>query len=247
MIAIISSAKSERTALLALCENRRWGIVGCDTVRTATRLLQLCPPTTLVVRHNLADGFSDQVLTFLASSGLQGRTRSIVLVPAGTVAAAEIRQINLGADCILRDPLRTDVLLAYLEKYELTARPVAARSRRTGTATIAFAGGSLHAPSRTLQHGRQTRPLTPREVELIAALTRTPGEVVTYETLYSEILERPFQGDTSNMRVLLGKLTASAAAVGLQVRACVEVIAKAGYRYTEARRPPRGAKTTAGG
>jgi hypothetical protein len=49
--------------------------------------------------------------------------------------------------------------------------------------------------------------------------------------LYSEILGRRFAGETSNMRVLLGKLGKTTAKVGLDVRQWVEVIPKLGYRY----------------
>lgn len=235
MIAIVSSAKSERAALLALCEARRWHVSECDSVRTATRLLQRSPPKAVVVRHQLSDGFSDHVLAWINEAGWQGRIRCLVLAPAGTPAAAEIRQIQLGADCVLRDPLRTGVLLALLEKYLREAKPAAPSLPEGSDAIIAFAGGSLHRASRKLTYRRRSRLLTPREVELIEALTRTPGQVVRYETLYDEILGRPFRGDTSNMRVLLRKLTVSAAALGLRVRDWVEVIAKSGYRYAAAR------------
>lgn len=238
MIAIISSVKSERTVLFALCESRRWSAIECDSVRAATRLLQRSPPKVLVVRHQLSDGFSDHVLGMIANAEPRGKIHCIVLIPAGTPATTEIRQIQLGADCVLRDPLRTGVLLAFLEKFKRAAPPSAGSPRLAGTDTHTFAGGSLHGPSRTLTYRQRSRPITPREVELIEALTRTPGQVVRYETLYSEILGRPFRGDTSNMRVLLRKLTASAATLGLPVRDWVEVIAKTGYRYVEPR--PRG-------
>ena len=81
----------------------------------------------------------------------------------------------------------------------------------------------------------RTARLTPREVELVECLVATEGEIATYETLFSEILNRPFQGDTSNMRVLLGKLTDSAAGIGLAVRDWVDVIPKLGYRYRTVR------------
>ena len=48
---------------------------------------------------------------------------------------------------------------------------------------------------------------------------------------------RRFRGDTSNLRVLLGKLTASAVSLGISLQKWVEVIPKLGYRY---RRPRSG-------
>lgn len=231
MIAIISSAKSERTALAALCESRGWHTLECDSVGTALRSLPRHRPRAVVIRHQLSDGFSDHVFAWISEAGWEGKLRCIVLAPAGTPAAAEIRQIQLGADCVLRDPLRTGVLLALLEKSARAAKPAAVAPPPDGAEVIAFAGGTLHCASRTLTHRQRRRSLTPREVELIETLTRAPGQVVRYETLYSEILGRPFRGDTSNMRVLLRKLAVSASALGLPVRNCVEVIAKTGYRY----------------
>jgi DNA-binding winged helix-turn-helix (wHTH) protein len=68
-------------------------------------------------------------------------------------------------------------------------------------------------------------------VTLVELLAHSGGELLTYECLYSDILGRSFRGDTSNMRVLLGKLTASLQPIGIGVRRWVEVIPKTGYRY----------------
>jgi DNA-binding winged helix-turn-helix (wHTH) protein len=73
--------------------------------------------------------------------------------------------------------------------------------------------------------------ITPREALLLELLIRAEPEVVSYETLYNEILGRKFRGDTSNMRVLLAKLSISARAVGITLRSHINVIPKTGYRY----------------
>ena len=194
-------------------------------------MLQRSAPRTILMRHSFHDGFSDQVFAHLGSVQNASAVRCVVLVAAGTPPAAEARQVSLGADCVLRDPVRPDLLLAYLDRYQRNSRQRPAQPPTGPASTVAFAGGLLHRLERKLQHGGRTTPLTPREIELIELLVAATGGIVTYETLYDEILNRPFRGDTGNMRVLLGKLTASAAAVGLMVRDSVEVIPKAGYRY----------------
>lgn len=221
--------------------------VGCDSIRAIIRLLQRSPPRAIVMRQSCRDGFSDQVLAQLAAHPAEPPIRRIVLVAAGTPAAQEARQINLGADCVLRDPIRTELLLAYLDRYQRAPPRAPAWCLATPDTPLAFAGGRLQCARRLLRNGRRTTPLTPREVELAEILAGAPGRVVSYETLYSDILGRPFRGDTSNMRVLLGKLTASAAAIGLAVRDWIEVIPKAGYRHRQsppstrpARRPQAG-------
>ncbi len=231
MIAIISSLARERAALVALCASRGWISVTCESVHAASQTLRRCQPHALVVRHSLSDGFSDHVLAKLAASEFREVVRSLVLLAAGTPAAVEARQISLGADCTLRDPIRTEVLLAYLEKFQRDAKVSGFRRRSPPAATIPFAGGVLHRLDRELRHRGRATHLTPREIELVDCLVRAEGEIVTYETLFGEILNRPFQGDSNNMRVLLAKLAESATAVGLEVRDWVEVIPKAGYRY----------------
>jgi DNA-binding response OmpR family regulator len=234
MIAIVSSIAGERAALLRVCETQGWPCTDCDSVRALLRMVHRIAPQIVVVRQKLDDGYSDDVIAVLANLGMLPATKVIVLAAGAIAASVEARQVSIGADCIQRDPVRIDILAAYIGKYLATPpaslAPVAAR----GVAIIAFSGASLDPLERTLQHDGRSVGLTPREVTLIELLTRSSGEIVTYETLYSEILERRFRGDTSNMRVLLGKLSASAQQVGIALREWVDVIPKTGYRYRSA-------------
>lgn len=244
MIAIVSSQARERTALATLCASQDWVVVPCESVRAAAKLMRRSCPRIILVRHQLDDGFSDDVLASLAATGRTTTIRRIVILAAGTPTPLEARQISLGADCVLRDPLRTDVLLAYLHKFQREARDTEVRRPAVSPGPTPFAGGTFHREDRQLRHRDRTALLTPREVELVECLLQADGETVTYEMLFNEILNRPFQGDTSNMRVLLGKLTRSAAGIGLAARHWIEVIPKSGYRYRELR--PAAARKPAG-
>jgi DNA-binding response OmpR family regulator len=186
------------------------------------------PLKVVLVRYQLSDGYSDDVITSSRSKSDE-LVRIIVLLPAGTCSSIEARQLSLGADCVLRDPVRPDVLLAYLEKY------VRVRSNHSRTAppkTIDFLGANFSPLDRMLQHGNRAVLLTPREATLVELLTVSMGQVVSYESLYNEILGRQFCGDTSNMRVLLAKLGTSTQQIGLSLRGSVAVIPKSGYRYS---------------
>src|SRR5207248_2324593 len=101
----------------------------------------------------------------------------------------------------------------------------------TSQRTLDFAGAAVDPIERTASGGARRVPLTPREVQLIELLVDAAGEVVSYETLYHEILGRKFVGDTSNMRVLLGKLDLSFRAMDISIRRYIDVIPKTGYRY----------------
>ena len=226
MILLVDSAEREGSVLAELCAGRGWVTEACATVAAARRRIPRLRPRVAVVRRTLRDGLAEEVLAALS----EARCRRLVLVPAGTSGAVEARLVALGADCVLREPVRIEVLLAYLERFRgepsLAARP--------GPTRLAFAGGRLDPADRTLRRGARRTTLAPREAQLAELLARSPAEVVAYEVLYAEILGRPFRGDTGNLRVLLGKLCAAAARAGVDARAWIEVIPKSGYRLRRA-------------
>ena len=232
MIAIVSPAAPERVALAALCESRGWVTTECDSLRALKHLLLRVRPRIVLTRRRLSDGYSDDVLAALASAGQLTTVKVVVLISASTLPAEEARQVALGADCVQRDPVRTDVLLEYLAKYQR----LAPRLRREAPRAVVpkpcqFAGARVDPIARRITCGRKSVHLTPHEVALAELLAESRGGLVAYETLFSEILGRRFRGDTSSMRVLLGKLAVSARGVGVVLRESVEVIPKLGYRY----------------
>lgn len=237
MIAIVSSVARERLALVALCDEQ-WPVTECDSVRTFNRLLGRTQPKVVLTRHKLADGYSDEILALLGRAGFSPGAKVIVLCAAGAPPSLEARQITLGADTVMRDPVRMEVLLAYLKKYYQSASAPPPADRSASARTIAFAGALLKPRERLFVRAGKSVVLTPRENALVEALAGSAGEAVSYDTLYSEVLGRRFNGDTSNMRVLLGKLTASAATIGIRMRDWIEVIPKAGYCYREDHKPP---------
>jgi DNA-binding response OmpR family regulator len=231
MIAIVSSNARERNAFANLCEQRGWPCMESESVRAFRRGLPKIRASVVLARHRLTDGYSDDLLALVASQRHKPHTRFIILVAADTPIAEEARQIALGADCVQRDPVRSDVLLEYLLKYLRESKP----GRRLTPATSGFvlAGATIDPLARTLRHRKKCVRLTPREVELAERLHEFKGQLASYSTLYSEILGRQFRGDTSNLRVLLGKLVKSFKSAGLNLRPSVEVIAKSGYRYSD--------------
>jgi len=193
--------------------------------------LQRHQPRVVVTRHRLDDGYSDDIIAALVSRENRLPPKLIVLLDAGVPSAVEVRQLGLGADCVLRNPIRTDVLIAYIGNYLKPSPPLRSSTTRDGEETINFCGATFAPVARTLRHGKHLISLTPREAVLIELLTQYPGTVASYERMYGEILGRKFRGDTSNMRVLLGKLAASCRTIGLEIRPQIHVIPKTGYRY----------------
>ena len=232
MITVVSSSATERAALARVFAARDWLGMECESVHDFIRLLRRNTPTVVLVRHQLADGHSDDVISAVVDAGLAAETRIVVIMPANAPPADEARQVALGADCVQRDPVRIGVLTEYLLRYhEAPRRPRKTRRRREDD-IVPFAGALLHRTKHTLVARGKTVALTPREFAL-ADLLAEAQETVTYDTVYSEILGRRFSGDTSNMRVLLAKLVTSVAALDLDLRQHVEVLPKLGYRYRQ--------------
>jgi len=231
VIAIVAPTPRERAAFTALCESRGWTSADCDSLRAFRHLLRTARPAIVLTRHRLGDGYSDDVIFSLSTASLRAATKVIVLIGAGTPSSVEARQVALGADLVQRDPVRTDVLAEYLAKYRGLAKRLRTTPPRAFGASFRFAGATIQPAERRIQHGAAVARLTPREIDLVELLFRAAGSVVTYDTLYTEVLGRRFRGDTANMRVLLRLLDASFRSVGLALRTSVEVIPKGGYRY----------------
>jgi DNA-binding winged helix-turn-helix (wHTH) protein len=173
------------------------------------------------------------VIRLLRESSPEGCVKLIVLLSADSPAAVEARQVLLGADVVHRDPVRIDVIGAYIARFRSLRPSMVMEPAPAGRRALYFAGAMVDVMERTLRHGDRSVSITPREVELIQLLFESRGGVATYDILYNEILDRRFCGDTSNMRVLLGKLAGSFRRVGLSFRQHIEVVPKTGYRYSD--------------
>mgnify|MGYP001603107936 CR=1 FL=1 len=232
MIIVVSSSSRESAVLADLCDYRKWPCHACSSIYEFSRLAEKTQPRTVVVRHQLQDGYSDDILALLRArhSPTIKPAGIIVLTSANCSAASEARQIALGADVVLRDPVRIPVLMEYLGKYNST-------SDRSSPALVEparwpFAGVHVHPDEHRISQGEQSFHVAPQEIALLRILNRSQGKVVSYPMLYSELLNRKFGGDTTNCRVLLGKVVASFKKLGINLRGCIQVIPKSGYLYT---------------
>ncbi|WP_414662868.1 winged helix-turn-helix domain-containing protein [Horticoccus sp. 23ND18S-11] len=230
MIIIASSVPTDAAALIALCESGGWSANLCTSVRAVVRQVHREVPRVIVVRQRLEDGYSDDVIGALTELKVLSRLRLVVLVNAGTAVSSQARQVALGADCVLRDPVSADLLLAYLSKYfnETKGNHTAPLARK-----VSFAGATWQASECKLTYEGRHVVLTPREKLLLELLAHSGGEVVSYEKMFGEVLGRRYQGDTSNMRVLLGRLSVTMGNLGIALRDWIQVLPKTGYRYRQ--------------
>lgn len=229
MILILSDSPREASLLGDLCEHRSWPCATGGSIADFKKLAGTTSPRVVVVRQRLVDGYSDDILGELGHRKPSDRPRVIVLMAGTTSIQQEARQVNLGADCVLRDPLRIEVLLEYLAKYR--TRTAAAKTTRPVSLAFEFAGVQVSPSELLLTRAKRQTRTTPRVVDLLGLLHRLAGQVAPYPLIYSEIFSRRFTGDTSNCRVLVGKAVTDFQRLGVNLRTRIEAIPKSGYRY----------------
>lgn len=231
MILIVSDVLHEAKLLGDLCDHRKWPSQSCLTINHFKTMSEQVVPRAVVVRQRLSDGYSDDIFSFLNKTPHEIRPRVLVLMAADASAKAEARQVSLGADCVLRDPVRLEVLMEYLGKYRMLINSPSLISPKT---IVSYKMGEVEVlpMEHRIVRGDRSVHVAPQEIALLRILTRSQGRVVTYAALYDELLSRKFVGDTTNCRVLLGKVCASFKRLDVRLKEFVQVIPKSGYLYT---------------
>jgi len=230
MILFVCNSNREAAALTTICDHRTWTAYSCTTIREFKTLSERVRPRVVVVRHRLIDGYSDDIFTIYRDTPSMLRPRTIVLMPADRSAQSEARQIALGADCALHDPVRIEILVEYLAKYRQPSESISKPPAGT-KASFPIAGVEVYPNEHRIVRGKLSQHIAPQEVALLRMLWSSAEEVISYPVLYAELFGRRFDGDTSNCRVLLCKVLASFKLLRVDLKPFIQVIPKSGYLY----------------
>lgn len=215
----------------ALCDQKSWPCHACTTISEFTKTIEKLTPRTVITRHRLEDGYSDDVLNLLTTNEQFASTCKIVLLPANVTTQQEVRLVGLGADCLMRDPLRLEVLLAYVGRNRSRANASLAGAI-VPESTFEIAGIRVHANQHIIEKEGRTIAVAPQVVALLRLLSRSAGKVLSYQVIYYELFNRRFTGETANARVLLAKAATSLSLLDANFRAHINVVAKSGYLYS---------------
>jgi DNA-binding response OmpR family regulator len=230
VIIIISSSPREARALVALTANQPRAVYACASLAQFKAQLRKAAPALVVTRARLIDRYSDDVMVLLTEAGFLPATKVIVLIEADCTSREEARQLALGADCVMRDPLRPEVLLEYVSKFSRPALETRSLAQLPPD-QFSLAGATFLPGQQTLSRGGRSIHIAPMEIEIARLLADSPCKTLSYQFLYSQLFNRSFSGDSSNLRVLLGKLAASYRKLGLDLRGTIRVTPKVGYCY----------------
>ena len=145
----------------------------------------------------------------------------VLMLTAKSGEYDEAEALDIGADDFLSKPFSFVVLVARLR----------ALARRGGVPRppIMMVGDLVLDPAaRTCHRGDVAVPLTPRELALLAALLRRPGEVVPKRDLLREVWGDDFDGDANVVEVYMGYLRRKVD--GPFQRRSLQTVRGAGYR-----------------
>jgi two-component system OmpR family response regulator len=145
----------------------------------------------------------------------------VLMLTAKSGEYDEAEALDIGADDFLSKPFSFVVLVARL-------RALARRGAVPRPPIMAVGDLVLDPAARTCHRGDVPVALTPRELALLAALLRRPGEVVPKRELLREVWGDDFDGDANVVEVYMGYLRRKVD--GPFQRRSLQTVRGAGYR-----------------
>lgn len=167
------------------------------TASEALRLAELQPPPLVALLDlGLPDRDGLEIVPQLVASGL-----AIIVLTARDATAEKVAALDLGADDFVTKPFDSE---------ELLARVRSAIRRKAGPladiGTRQFHEGVIDRETHNVTVRGTRVDLTPREFNLLWALSDRPGRVITHETLLEDVWGPAHRHDLDYLRVAVRAL-----------------------------------------
>ena len=165
----------------------------------ALRLIANSAPDLIVLDLGLPDMDGKEVIARARSFA----AAPIVVLSARDREAEKIAALDLGADDYVEKPFAIGELLARMR--------AAVRHARTGAAPkscVAVNGLTIDMEKRLVTRDGAAIKLTPREYDLLCALSVNPGRVMTHGQILTAVWGPAHKDDTQYLRVFVGQLRA---------------------------------------
>jgi len=176
-----------------------YATLNAGTGREALRLAANAAPDCVILDLGLPDMDGKEVLTKLRAFS----KAPVIVLSARDREAEKIAALDLGADDYVEKPFAIGELLARLRVALRHARGDAEERR-----IVEADGLTLDFDKRLVARGREPIKLTPREYDLLAALARNAGRVMTHGQLLTAVWGPAHRDDVQYLRVFVGQLRA---------------------------------------
>lgn len=154
-----------------------------------------------------------------------GDETPVIFVTASESVADRVRGLRMGADDFVVKPVAYE---------ELVARVEAVVRRRRALTPLEFGDVRLDLARRRVERGGKEVFVSPREFDLLLALVRAKGEVLSRSQLLREVWDIEFDTDTNVLDVHLGRLRRK---IDRHGRPLIQTVEKVGYRAIAYPRP----------
>ena len=134
-----------------------------------------------------------------------GDETPVIIVSGESRTKQKVKGFSLGADDYLVKPLEID---------ELVARMEAVRRRRATLEPIDYGEVQVDLARRRVTRAGHRIDLSPREFDLLLALVRAKGELVSRQTLLADVWDMDFDPGTNVLDVHVGRLRRKIDSVG---------------------------------
>jgi two-component system KDP operon response regulator KdpE len=178
-------------------EANDYEVTSAGTLAEAMKRIANEPPDVVILDLGLPDGDGKDVIRQVR----QWSQVPIIVLSAREREAEKIEALDLGADDFVNKPFGVGELMARLR--------TALRHRRQtqGEAAVVHIGTlEIDLPRRRVARDGSEVKLTPKEFELLTALARHPGKIMTHRQLLTAIWGPAHAQDTQYLRVYIGQL-----------------------------------------
>jgi DNA-binding response OmpR family regulator len=182
---------------------------------TALVKARLVPYDVVVLDRHLPVLHGDEVCRRLVANGAEAR---ILMVTAADSKDELVDGLDLGADDYLVKPVVLDELGARL-------RALARRTASAAPPVLERGGLQLDPGRRTVRREGRPVKLAPREFDLLEALLRAEGRVLSSDVLRRRLWDERFEPFENTVRVTLGRLRRKLGDPPL-----IETVTGSGYR-----------------
>lgn len=154
------------------------------------------PPPVALLDLGLPDRDGLEIIPQLTERGI-----AVIILTARSATAEKVAALDLGADDFVTKPFDSEELLARIRSaLRRKAGPLADTHRRD------FAGGSIDREAHHVTLRGARLDLTPREFNLLWALSDKPGRVITHESLLETVWGPAHRQDLDYLRVAIRSL-----------------------------------------
>ena len=126
-----------------------------------------------------------------------GNETPVIFVTGREATDDKVKGLGLGAD---------DYVIKPVDISELIARIQAVVRRRETLAPLEYGELRLDLARRRVRRGEKDLELSPREFDLLMTLVKAKGEIVSRQTLLSEVWDMDFDPGTNSLDVHIGRL-----------------------------------------